>query len=305
MPQEDEKGSFRCAKALVIILKQRILTAIVGIPLVVVVLLFSHTLVLPIVIALCAAVGVVEMLGCIGVKKKLAVSIPSVLLSLATPFFARYGVLAFQKSSYVMAVFAAVSFVYMFYLMALAVVSKGTKSISDMALTAITTVYIVFGFSSIILLRDIRMNGVDIGVWLFALVFVGAWVPDGAGYFCGRAFGKHKLIPDVSPKKTVEGAIGGIVFGGLSFAVCGLIADLSGAAKPLYIQLAVSGLIIAVVSIFGDLIASLIKRQYGIKDYGKLFPGHGGVMDRFDSIIAIAPFLMMVCSHPDIFALFG
>ena len=192
----------------------------------------------------------------------------------------------------------------MFYLMVLAVVSRGTKTVGDMALTAVTTLYITVGFSSIILLRDLRSGENDIGLWLFALVFVGAWIPDGAGYFVGRAIGKHKLIPDVSPKKTVEGAVGGVVFGGISFVVCGLIADITGTAEPLYIQLAVTGLVVAVVSIFGDLIASLIKRQYGIKDYGKLFPGHGGVMDRFDSIIAIAPFLMIVCSHPEFFALF-
>lgn len=281
-------------------MKQRILTTVVGLPIVVVVLVFSHTVVLPIAIALFSAIGVYEMLGCIGVRKKLSVSIPSVLVAAAVTFVARYGVAASERSSYVLSLFAAIAFIYIFYMMAIAVVSKGTKSISDMMLTAVTTLYITVGFSSMILLRDVER----IGIWMFALVFIGAWIPDGAGYFCGRAFGKHKLIPDVSPKKTVEGAIGGVIFGGIAFVVCGLIAGVVGAAEPQYFQLAITGLVIAVVSIFGDLIASLIKRQYGIKDYGKLFPGHGGVMDRFDSIIAIAPFLMMVCSHPDIFTLF-
>ncbi len=281
-------------------MKQRILTTVVGLPIVIVVLLFSHTIILPIAISLFAAIGVFEMLGCIGVRSKLSVSIPSILFAAAVTFAARYVVAASERSSYVLSIFAAIGYIYIFYLMAIAVVSKGTKSISDMMLTAVTTLYITVGFSSMILLRDVE----NIGIWMFALVFVGAWVPDGAGYFCGRAFGKHKLIPDVSPKKTVEGAIGGVIFGSLAFVVCGVIAGATGAAEPQYIQLAVTGLIIAVVSIFGDLIASLIKRQYGIKDYGKLFPGHGGVMDRFDSIIAIAPFLMMVCSHPDIFTLF-
>ena len=69
-------------------------------------------------------------------------------------------------------------------------------------------------------------------------------------------------------------------------------------------EIIIAGLIIAVISEFGDLIASLIKRHYGIKDYGTIFPGHGGVMDRFDSIIAIAPFLLMICAYPDVYALF-
>lgn len=286
-------------------MKLRILTAIIGIPLVVVVLLYSHTVVLPLALAVFSAVGVFEMLGCINQRKRLEVAIPSLIYAATVPFSTRYVVGFSNRDSYFLAVFGVVTFIYMFYLMSLAVVSKGTKPIGDMALTAATSIYITVGFASMIMLRDMNYNENNIGFYLFILIFIGAWVPDGAGYFCGRAFGKHKLIPDVSPKKTVEGAIGGVVFGGLSFVAFGAIVDATLALEPSYISLAVTGCVVAVVSIFGDLIASLIKRQYGIKDYGKLFPGHGGVMDRFDSIIAIAPFLLMICSHPDIFKLFG
>ena len=200
-------------------MKLRILTAVIGIPIVVVVLLFSDTIVLPFAVALFSSVGVFEMLGCIGVRKKLEVTIPAMLFAAAMPFATRYGVGALERSSYFMAVFASIAFVFMFYLMVLAVISKGTKTIGDMALTAVTTIYITVGFTAIVLLRDLRSAENDIGLWLFALVFVGAWIPDAAAYFCGRAFGKHKLIPDVSPKKTVEGAIGGIIFGGIAFVV--------------------------------------------------------------------------------------
>lgn len=286
-------------------MKLRILTAIIGIPLVVVLLLYSDTIVLPIVLALACAIGEFEMLGCIGQRKKLSVAIPSILYAAAVPFSVRYVVEFSSRDSYFLAVFGVVTFIYMFYLMSLAVVSKGTKSIGDMTLTAATAMYITVGFSSMVMLRDMNYNDNDFGFYIFMLIFIGAWIPDGAGYFCGRAFGKHKLIPDVSPKKTVEGAIGGVVFGGLSFVAFGAIIDAATKLEPRYISLALTGCVVAVVSIFGDLIASLIKRQYGIKDYGKLFPGHGGVMDRFDSIIAIAPFLLMICSHPDIFKLFA
>ncbi len=286
-------------------MKLRILTAIIGIPLVVVVLLYSNTIVLPIVLALASAVGEYEMLGCIRQRKKLEVAIPSILYAATVPFSVRYVVGFSERDSYFLAVFGVVTFIYMFYLMSLAVVSKGTKSIGDMTLTAATAMYITVGFSSMVMLRDMNYNDNNFGFYLFMLIFIGAWIPDGAGYFCGRAFGKHKLIPDVSPKKTVEGAIGGVVFGGISFVAFGAIVGAVTELDPRYISLAVTGCVVAIVSIFGDLIASLIKRQYGIKDYGKLFPGHGGVMDRFDSIIAIAPFLLMICSHPDIFKLFA
>ncbi len=284
-------------------MKLRMLTTVIGLPVVIVVLVFSHTLVLPIAVSIFAAIGVWEMLGCIGVRKYPAVTIPSIILAGVVVFATRYGVIAADRSSYVLAIFASIAFVYIFYLMCLAVVSKGTKTMSDMTLAAVMTLYITVGFASMVLLRDMRSGENDVGAWLFALVFIGAWIPDSAAYFVGRAFGRHKLIPDVSPKKTVEGAIGGVIFGGVAFVVTGLIASKTVGFEPHYISLAAAGIVVAVVSIFGDLIASLIKRQYGIKDYGKIFPGHGGVMDRFDSIMAIAPFLMMVCSHPDIFAL--
>ncbi len=285
-------------------MKQRILTSAIGIPIVVVVLLFSDTVVLPFAVGLFAAIGAFEMLSCIGLRKKLEISVPSILFAGIVTFATRYVRAALERSSYFLAIFAALAFVYMFYLLCLAVVSKGTKALGDMALCAVTTIYITAGFTSMILLRDVSLGDADLGIYMFVLVFIGAWVPDAAGYFCGRAFGKHKLIPDVSPKKTVEGAVGGVIFGGIAFALLGFIASLAGVAEPKYISLAVTGVVVAIISIFGDLIASLIKRQYGIKDYGKLFPGHGGVMDRFDSILAIAPFLMMICSHPEIFSLF-
>ncbi len=282
----------------------RILTGVVGLPLLIPFFMFSDTVVFPIVIALFAAIGVFEMLGCIGVRRKLEITIPSLIVTVVVPFGARYIVDFKDEKAYFLAVFGVLAFVYMFYLMSLAVVSKGTKTIADMSLTLATTLYICIGFSSIVMLHDINYGDTAHGRYMYILIFVGAWIPDIAAYFCGRFFGRHKLIPDVSPKKTVEGAIGGIIAGGLSFVLFGVVIDKLGLGHAKYFELAVAGVVIAVVSIFGDLVASLIKRQYGIKDYGKVFPGHGGVLDRFDSIIAISPFLLMICSHPEIFSLF-
>ena len=119
-----------------------------------------------------------------------------------------------------------------------------------------------------------------------------AFLPDTGAYFAGRAFGKHKLAPKVSPKKTVEGAIGGVVFCTLSFVVFGLLynrfwlAD-GDEAIPL-LAMAIVGFIVSIVSQIGGLSLSLLKRKYGIKDFGKIFPGHGGVLDRFDSVLAVS-----------------
>ncbi len=285
-------------------MKQRVLTAFILIIFLIPILLFSNTFIFPIAVAAFCVIAEVEMLGCIGQKKCLSVSVPSVIYAFLVPFSVRIIIKYFDKNSLFIAIFAVLTFIYLFYLMCLAVVSKGTKPITDMALTIMTTLYITAGFSSIILLKDFSYNEQNHGKYLYLLVFLGAWLPDVAGYFCGMLFGKHKLIPDVSPKKTVEGAIGGVIFGSLGFVIFGTIINALGLAKPQYIFLAITGLLISVISIFGDLIASLIKRHYNIKDYGNLFPGHGGVLDRFDSIIAIAPFLLIICSMPDIFAIF-
>ena len=280
-------------------MKQRLITAAFGFAVLIPVLLFSDTIVLPIALALFSALGVWEMLGCVGLRERPQILIPSLLVSAAIPFAARYITQHVGKISYTIAISGVIVFIYMYYLMCISVVSRGKLCILDSALVFMTTLYITVGFTSIVLLRDLPHGNL-----LILLVFIGAWVTDGAAYFVGRALGKHKLIPDVSPKKTIEGAIGGSVFCAISFVIFGFAAGKITTSSANLIEMIVAGLAISVISQFGDLIASLIKRHYGIKDYGKLFPGHGGVMDRFDSIIAIAPFLLMICSYPEIFSLF-
>ena len=280
-------------------MKQRLITAVFGFAVLIPLMIFSYTPVFAVAVALFAAIGVFEMIGCIGLRGKLEVLLPSLIIAAAVPIMSRYVVKLSGKISYCLAVIAAVLFIYMYYLMVLAVVSKGTKNIMDMSLVFLTTAYISIGFASILMLRDLPH-----GQFLYLLVFIGAWVTDGAAYFVGRAFGKHKLIPDVSPKKTVEGAIGGSIFCALSFLVYGLVVAHFSDSTVNSVEIIIAGLIISVISQFGDLIASLIKRHYGIKDYGKIFPGHGGVMDRFDSIISIAPFLLMLCAYPELYAIF-
>ena len=280
-------------------MKQRLITAAFGFAVLIPVLLFSDTIVLPIALALFSALGVWEMLGCVGLRERPQILIPSLLVSAAIPFAARYITQHVGKISYTIAISGVIVFIYMYYLMCISVVSRGKLCILDSALIFMTTLYITVGFTSIVLLRDLPHGNL-----LILLVFIGAWVTDGAAYFVGRALGKHKLIPDVSPKKTIEGAIGGSVFCAISFVIFGFAAGKITTSSANLIEMIVAGLAISVISQFGDLIASLIKRHYGIKDYGKLFPGHGGVMDRFDSIIAIAPFLLMICSYPEIFSLF-
>ena len=141
-------------------------------------------------------------------------------------------------------------------------------------------------------------------IYFILLILCFAWGGDTCAYFAGRAFGKHKLCPVVSPKKTVEGAIGGVlgtmVFGVIITLVYSVAANRmeaftrSNIGVSMYVIIALLGCVAAVLGIYGDLFASVVKRQCGIKDYGTIFPGHGGILDRFDSVMFIAPFVTMV-----------
>lgn len=122
-------------------------------------------------------------------------------------------------------------------------------------------------------------------VWL---IFIIAFATDTCAYFAGYAFGKHKLIPKVSPKKTIEGSIGGILGSTLICLAFGYYFNID--LKVIVIL----GFLGSIVAQVGDLFASSIKRYVGIKDYGKLIPGHGGILDRFDSVILVAPFVYSI-----------
>lgn len=268
-------------------MKKRILTGVIGIPLLVPFIVFSHTWPLTVLMLIFALTGVYEMLKCTGALNKLVIAIPSFLVAAAAQILPRVDGLSVDRY------LAATLLVYIAYtvlLMMGAVFSKGKVKIADAAISAVTTVYISFGFSSLILLRD-----KEYGMILFILALLIPWVSDAMAYFVGVFFGRHKLIPDVSPKKTIEGAIGGIVGVCVIVAIFGLIMQFGFNKAPNYVLLMVLAFVGGLLGMCGDLIASLIKREYGIKDYGNLFPGHGGVMDRFDSIIAVSSFMYVIC----------
>lgn len=147
------------------------------------------------------------------------------------------------------------------------------------------------------------------GVCYIVLCLAGAWLGDSGAYFVGtfwKFWEKHKLCPEISPKKTWEGAVGGVLTVGLVFAAYAFCYQLVQGYRGYnfevnYLYLVLMGLVCGVLGIIGDLSASLIKRQYGIKDFGNIMPGHGGLMDRFDSVLFVAPFMMFVLSHFTIF----
>ncbi|OFI07721.1 phosphatidate cytidylyltransferase [Clostridium acetireducens DSM 10703] len=149
----------------------------------------------------------------------------------------------------------------------------------DASITIIGFLYIPICFSFIVL-----TNFKDYGNYLIWLIFISSWLCDTAAYYTGKFFGKNKLCPKVSPKKTIEGSIGGFIGSIIGCGLFGVFCIHNGVNIPIY-NYYIIGAICGIVCQFGDLVASSIKRYVGIKDYSNLIPGHGGILDRFDSIL--------------------
>ena len=135
----------------------------------------------------------------------------------------------------------------------------------------------------------VRIHGMRLGRHFIIVPFAMAFLPDTGAYFAGKYFGKHKLAPVISPKKTIEGVVGGTAAGILGMMLYSLILDFAFGMDVNYLYAVVYGIAAAGGSVMGDLCFSVIKRQTGIKDYGKLIPGHGGVLDRLDSMMVVGP----------------
>lgn len=281
---------------------KRIITAIVALIVFIPILVFSNTWVFPAAMSLCAVLGTVEMLGCIGQRKNLFITIPLCIVAAFFPMYFRYEHVMGHTPAAAITLSIGFIFIMALYIFGVAVFANKSLPANDCGLIIATSLYIISAFTALVYVRDFIANG----EFIYLLAFLSAWMTDSFAYFTGRLLGKHKLIPSVSPKKTVEGAIGGIVFCMATMIGFGFVIETffnpAGTIHANYIVLAVSGFFISVVSQIGDLIMSVIKRHYNIKDYGKFFPGHGGILDRFDSVIAVTLILSFICTYFNLFA---
>ena len=181
-------------------------------------------------------------------------------------------------------VIAAIAVTVLIY-MGLVVFKHGEKDYKEILSNGFLTIYIVLSMGCVWYAKELY------GMLTMLMIFICAWVCDTFAYFTGSFIGRHKLIPHVSPKKTIEGSIGGIIG---SVLVCGAYALAIDKSIANVVIFAIFGLVGSICSQIGDLSASAIKRDAGIKDFGWIFPGHGGFMDRFDSVMYIAPILHII-----------
>ncbi len=270
-------------------MKTRIITALVAILLILVpALVFLHSVVLPLILGIFAAIAVYEIINATGGKNKILLVFSCVTAALI-PF-----IFHFQ----IKIPFMPVAVIYTLVYFIIMVPTHKTTAFSDVIIALFSTVAIPVSFSVFVLLRDVYIENPEKytkpnGVFFILLAMFCAWMTDTFAYFTGRAFGKHKLCPNVSPNKTIEGAVGGVIGCVVASIIMFFIFDkfFFTVHTLAWWQIIIISAVLSVISMFGDLSASLIKRNHGIKDFGNIFPGHGGVMDRIDSCLFVLPAL--------------
>ena len=263
-------------------LKMRVLTSVICAPILIIILLCPSILVTLTVIA-ASMIGLYEYYKAVGLLAHRGLCAMGIVAAVIIPVGL---MLSIQETLILVYVYVVALFLIML------IYNKRVKA-SDIAMLLLGIIYIPYFLSYIIHIRSM-----EFGRFFIWFVFIGAFSTDTCAYFAGRMFGRHKLCPDISPKKTVEGAIGGVVGGGIMFVLFGIVVNNAfvgflGGRQFNLLLLFVLGLIAAVISEIGDLVASSIKRQYDIKDFGNILPGHGGILDRCDSIILVAPTIFL------------
>lgn len=272
-------------------MKQRILVAVVGIPLLLLVLCWAPHWATAALLAALGIIGAHELLAAVcGPEKTKQLWVLAGVLAVLTVFSTYAGMDAYKKTVLAAAPWLLCAGVALLFFLAVRWYGRENAiAFQDICTVLLGGVAIPLAMSCLLRLRLLTYGG---GLVLMPLV--AAFMSDSAALFTGMACGKHKLAPKASPKKTVEGAVGGLAGGVLGMIVFRIVFFFV-TVEPLPIGWCmVIGLVGAFMGQLGDLSFSIIKRQFGIKDYGRLLPGHGGVLDRFDSVIFAAPVTWML-----------
>lgn len=276
-------------------MKARLLTAAVGIPLALVLLIASayFPIVLYITVFVLCMTGIYEALKAFGANKTPILYAPCFIygaIVILSPFFGDT-----VKS---MSIIAAASLIYLFVMFAILLKKHAGLPLERLCTAMILTIFVSFPFMSVELIFNNMLTNADgtpsysNGIALVIYCLILSWVADGGAYFVGRALGRHKLAPVISPKKTIEGSVGGFVTAMIiSLAAAYVYADVLNYVEGELnmVNVVIISAVCILMSMFGDLSFSAIKRQYDVKDFGNLLPGHGGVLDRFDSVLFVCP----------------
>lgn len=271
-------------------MKTRIITALILILVAIPIVIWSNTIVLNIAVSLISAIGIYELLSATKYVQNHTLTVFSIIYAAAMPF------IFLLPGEERIGVFMGLVFVFVLALFMMLIFKNKRYRLEHIAVSFLMANIIPLFLSSIVVLRRMPVTMVAdewVSFVFMLLPIVCVVITDTFALFTGMLFGKHKLAPSVSPKKTIEGSIGGSVFGTLVFIVAGIICNEAIGVNVNFLLFAIAGILTSVIGQFGDLFMSIIKRHCNLKDFGNIMPGHGGVLDRFDSLIFAAPTFLL------------
>ncbi len=188
--------------------------------------------------------------------------------------------------------FLPLTFVFVGFVSILNLSRKENNSLLNVGLTVFGSIFLSLFYSTLIGIRE-KFQDYNHGAYVLIVMFAAIWICDSAAYFGGTAFGKHRLLERISPKKSIEGALFGFVFAVLTFVVGKLVLlDFLNWNDIIYF-----GLVVGIIGQLGDLVESMFKRDVNVKDSSNLIPGHGGILDRFDSLLFVSPFIYFYLNY--------
>jgi len=260
-------------------LKSRVLVAVVGVPLLVWVVLGAPTVMMMYALCVLAGIGGMELQQCVsGGNKSGLIALSSLVPALTVAWY-------YEQPAHIALLMLIGAMVFF----GCAIVKGGEVKFSQIMAGLFGGFAIGYAFSAFLRIEAMGLHR----AWLL-LPFILSFACDTFAYFVGCTIGKHKLAPKVSPKKSIEGSVGGIVGNVLCGLLFAFVMDKWFGGGIGYGAMVILALACGVVAQIGDLSFSLIKREFGIKDYGKLFQAHGGVLDRFDSVLFVAPVIEII-----------
>lgn len=262
---------------------KRILTTVLGIPLVIIVFLLGNQYVIGMVVFIASILCMYEYFG--AVKK---VSKPIQWVGYLSNIFI-IGAMFLPSETLMTIIVLSIPFILLVLFLQVIVTDMKT-TFKDVAYTLVAILYIPFFLMFLQLIRDM-----EYGKILFGYTFIISWSTDIFAYLIGKNFGKHKFS-QISPKKSIEGSIAGVIGAVVITVIYTVIANKFWGTEYSYVSITIISLILSIVSQIGDFVASSIKRFVDVKDYGNLLPGHGGMLDRIDSLLFLAPFAYMIFS---------
>ena len=257
-------------------MKTRVLAAVALLPLLLLVVLAAPKILTAVLFAAMASIGAYELLAGTGYIKQTRLLIYSVIMAFAT------AVNSYFSLNHVWVQLG----ILVFWILLFAEIMLSGMTIPFLNAFACFAAGVLVPY---LLTALVRIHVDEYGRYFILIPFVLAFLSDTGAYFAGRAFGKHKLAPAISPKKTIEGVFGGAFGAIVGMMLYCLVLQHVFNFRVNYIFALIYGVIGSAAAVFGDLCFSVIKRQTGIKDYGNLIPGHGGILDRFDSMVVVAP----------------